>query len=221
VLALLAFAAHIPVSPQPEKAYLNLLRRFFGSCGYLVSASRRESHGASRWLKRRREAYHLQQVALLPQKLAGWSRSVDSRLCPGSTAPQLQSVSAAVEVLGYRMHEILDARATPHSAAIARAVQSEIHAWRTGLREVFQCLAKEPETADQASFRARLDARLDSLEAHMERAIDRADATAISEAEAENGYRLLGAHRGISDALIDFSRRAAAIDWPCLRAARF
>ena len=86
---------------------------------------------------------------------------------------------------------------------------------------MFQCLAEEPETADQASFRARLDARLDSLEAHMQRAIDRADATAISEAEAENGYRLLGAHRGISEALSDFSRRAAAIDWPCLRAARF
>ena len=34
-------------------------------------------------------------------------------------------------------------------------------------------------------------------------------------------YRLLGAHRGVSEALVGLAKQTAAIDWPRLREARF
>ena len=39
--------------------------------------------------------------------------------------------------------------------------------------------------------------------------------------EVKNMYRLLGAHRGLSEALVDFAKRVAPIDWASLREARF
>jgi hypothetical protein len=34
-------------------------------------------------------------------------------------------------------------------------------------------------------------------------------------------YRLLGAHRGVSEALVESAEQAAAIDWAHLRESRF
>ena len=52
-------------------------------------------------------------------------------------------------------------------------------------------------------------------------ALDRVDDGGLSVEEGENMYRLLGAHRGLSEALVELSKQAAAIDWPRLREARF
>jgi len=43
----------------------------------------------------------------------------------------------------------------------------------------------------------------------------------VPPAEAERAYRLLGAHRGLSEAVIAFAKQTVSIDWPRLREARF
>jgi hypothetical protein len=70
-------------------------------------------------------------------------------------------------------------------------------------------------------FRARLDAKLAQLEAHIEAALERKDDDSLSVDDGENMYRLLGAHRGVSEALVELARQMPAIDWPRLREARF
>lgn len=48
-----------------------------------------------------------------------------------------------------------------------------------------------------------------------------AEPAQVSAEEAEGSYRLLGAHRGLSEALINLSRQVGVIDWPRLREACF
>ena len=62
---------------------------------------------------------------------------------------------------------------------------------------------------------------LERLEARIEEALDKADEASVSAVEGENMYRLLGAHRGVSEALVDFAKQAQGIDWARLREARF
>ena len=90
-----------------------------------------------------------------------------------------------------------------------------------GLQQVFGSLALDPGTADHAGSRARLDAKLQRLEERLENELGKADRGSVSVEEAENSYRLLGAHRGLSEALINFSQRVGVIDWPRRGEARF
>ena len=72
-----------------------------------------------------------------------------------------------------------------------------------------------------AVYRSRLDAKLERLEARIAEVLDPTDDRGLSTEEGENMYRLLGAHRGLSEALVGLAKQAAAIDWPRLREARF
>jgi hypothetical protein len=100
-------------------------------------------------------------------------------------------------------------------------VQNEIDTWRAGLKEIFRRLSLDPDAADHAGFRNLLDAKLERLEAHIETALNQADTVSVPPTEAERAYRLLGAHRGLSEAVIAFARQTASIDWARLREARF
>jgi len=51
--------------------------------------------------------------------------------------------------------------------------------------------------------------------------IDPADESGVSADKGENTYLPFGAHRGMSEALVGFSKRAAAIDQACLSETRF
>jgi hypothetical protein len=82
-------------------------------------------------------------------------------------------------------------------------------------------LAVAPESADPADLRAQLDTVLAWVEQRIETAINSADAVAVSSEDNENMVRLLGASRGITEALIAFVNHSAAIDWSRLRQARF
>jgi hypothetical protein len=218
---ILALAAYVPVSPQPEKAFVRLLRRFFRSCEYLVSTLDWDPARRPALLARRRRSYHAAQIATLPQTLSLWAKSIHPRLLAGTTPEQLQDLTADIQALSYRMQETLEARAGVGRVLAGQDVQNEIDTWRAGLKDIFRRLSLEPDAADHAGFRALLDAKLDRLEAHIEAALNKADTISIPAAEAERAYSLLGAHRGLSEAVIAFAKQTAVIDWPRLREARF
>ena len=59
------------------------------------------------------------------------------------------------------------------------------------------------------------------LEARIRKALDQIDAARVSAEESGNMYRLLGAHRGVSEALVNFAGKTVGIDWARLREERF
>ena len=127
VFMILALAAYVPVSPQPEKAFVRRVCRFFRSCEYLVSTlgcsdPARSPTRLARW----RRSYHAAQIATLPQTLSLWGESIDPKLLAGTTPEQLQALATDIQALGYRMQETLEARAAVRSVSTGPEVQNEI-----------------------------------------------------------------------------------------------
>ncbi|MEJ2198986.1 MAG: hypothetical protein P8X54_10535, partial [Desulfuromonadales bacterium] len=112
-------------------------------------------------------------------------------------------------------------RTVDQSDIIVRELREDVRSWRDKVQDSFARLATEPEAADYSRYRSRLDSTLEHLEARIEETLVHADAQGVSAEHGESMYRLLGAHRGVSEALVESAEQAAAIDWAHLRESRF
>jgi hypothetical protein len=87
-----------------------------------------------------------------------------------------------------------------------------MQAWRQQVIEAFQYLSADPSYRKKR-IRGRLNKKLAQFEEHIEAQLDGADGVSLSLADQENAYRLLGAYRGVSQALLDFAIVAGNVDW--------
>jgi hypothetical protein len=220
VLAVLMITEYVPVSQQPDRVFLRLLNRFFRSCEFLLQLGRPPRQAYS-LMQRMKVGFHTYEVVTLPVKLAQWGRSLPPAALGGSTPGQVQSFVNRLWGLSYRMQALLEARAAHQSSALVRELRPDIRSWRTGVESILSSLAVEPESAAYEDLRSRLLATLARLEARIEETLDRSNGESLSAVESENMYRLLSAHRGVSESLVQLTRQAAALDWERLREARF
>jgi hypothetical protein len=221
VFGVLAVATHFPVSFRPEHVFLRLLGRFFRACAYLAATLQWDpADPTTRW-QRCRRVLHLGELARIPGKLAIWGSALPAAALGRSTTGQVQALIDSLQALTYRMQDLIEARATPQSQVLARELLFQVRAWRVGLQDIFRNLSRCPGAADYEDFRLRLDGMLERLEGQIEKAAAGADRVGISTRENENSFRLLGAFRGVSEALVNFARQAGGIDWARLREARF
>jgi Fusaric acid resistance protein family len=219
--SIVVIATHFPVSFRAEHVFLRLLRRFFRACAYLASTLEWDHTGAlTRW-QRLRRAFYLRDVASVPGRLVIWGSALPAATLGQSSVEQVRALIDSLQALAYRMQDVIEARATPQSHVLVRELSSQIRAWRVGLQEILCNLSQQPEAADFADFRAQLDATLEALEKQIEKAITGAGQTSISTRESENSFRLLGAFRGVSEALVNFAKQVRGIDWVHLREGRF
>jgi hypothetical protein len=164
---------------------------------------------------------HLGDLARVPGKLVIWGSVLPTAALGQSTTEEIQALVDSLQALAYRMQDLLETRATPQSQLLAHALLSQVHAWRVGLQDIFRNLSQHPEAADFADFRSRLDSMVERLEEQIENAVADADQASIATRENANSIRLLGAFRGVSEALVNFARQSGGIDWARLREARF
>jgi hypothetical protein len=207
-----------PISFRPQQAVFKQLHRFLRSCDRLMVPQRGES---GHWLRRMSLAFHVHEVTTLPGKLDRWLAALPAVVEGRVARAQVQALADSLQALSGHVRELVEARAAAQSAAIVRELIGDMHAWRLGVQEILLALAEDPAGMDARALRARLDAKLEALEARIETALDTAPRDGASTEELDNMYRLLGAYRGVSEALVDFALQAGAIDWPCLREARF
>jgi len=221
VAALIIATAYIPPSPRPEKTFLRLLRRFFRRAEFLMSRhafDRDEQRGLMiRWQK----AHYRTDLLKIPAKLALLGQHIDYRLLSEQTPDQIQDLVASLQALSYRIQDLFEADASPQSELLVQELRTDVRTWRAAVQEIFGGLSKKPERVVGDSLRSRLAAMLVRLEARIEEAFNNAQDGAVSEEEGKNLYLLLGAHRGVSEALVDFASKTAGIDWTRLREARF
>lgn len=221
VVALFIATAYIPPSPRPEKAFLRLLRRFFRSAEFLMSRlafNRREQNGLIvRW----QIAFFRNDLTRTPAKLAVLGQRIDYRLLSGQTPDQIQTLVTSLQALSYRMQDLLEAGASPQSELLVRELRADVRTWRIAVQEIFGETSKKPERLVAASLRSRLDAMLLRLETRIDEALNNAADGAISEEEVKNMFLLLGAHRGVSEALVAFAGHVGRIHWDLLREERF
>lgn len=211
-IGVLLLTSRVPFSMQPDKVFARLLGRFFRSSEYLMTPTH---------LHRWRRAFHAREVATLPQKLGAWGKVVDTRALPGTTAEQVQALTTNLQVLAYRVQELLDVRAKPQATLLVRELLTDVRAWRLQVQEVLRDFSRDPAAVTSAELRERLTAGLEYLEGRIEEILDKEGEGELSEQGGENFYRLLGAYRGLSDAVIEYAGIAEGIEWGCWRESRF
>jgi uncharacterized membrane protein YccC len=217
-VAVLFVSAYVPHQPLADRAFVRFSRRFFRSCAWLVSdAFAGPTHGETR-LRRWKRAYHRREVATLPAKLPVWGMFIDTKALPGTTPAQVAAVASAVQVLMDRLQALLEARARAHALPL---LSGELETWRRELERIFRRLSERPDAIDSDALRTALDGFLMRLEDRVREVIGVPDTSQVSPHEGEDFYRLLGAQRSVSEALVDYARAASAIDWEPWREARF
>lgn len=222
----IALGRLVPFSLQPHKAYLRLVRRFLRSCEYLSAKLLRDPGQPLDWLARARDAFHLSELSTLPAKITRWADAIPPESLGGTKPEHLQALTTNILALSYRMRETFEARTefppiTESELVVGGDLQREIDTWRSALREIFRRLALDPDAGDVAGFRAGLDGKLQVLETQIGQTLNRADQVRLSAEREAGAYRLLGAHRGLSEAVIAFATAAGTVDWPRLREERF
>ncbi len=217
VLALLAFTAYIPVSPRPEKAFLRLLGRFFRSCEYLMSTMRWNPQQRVTWLDRWRKNFHTREVSTLPRKLENWAPHINTAI----SQQQVQTIVTNLQALSYRMQELLDERGNPQAQFLVQELLADIRAWRIRVQETFQRLAEDPSAGKRKAFRTRLIEIMGHLDERIQGKVDKAADGQFNDRDGENFYRLLGAYRGVSEALGDCIESTGVIDLASWHEERF
>ena len=211
----------IPFSMQPDKAFLRLLRRFFHSSEYLMTSMRWDRTATTTRLDDWKRAFHARELATLPQKLGDWGKVVDTGALPGTTPEQLQALATNLQTLAYRMQELLNARANPQAELLVRELLTDMRAWRLKVQGAFQRLSQDPAAGEQEAFRTGLDAAIKHLEARIRETLDKAPEGRFGSRDDANFYLLLGAYRGVSEALVDYAGSAGDINWASWHEERF
>jgi hypothetical protein len=221
IFALLALTANIPHSARPEKAFLRQIGRFFRSCEYLMTTMRWDIDMTPTRLDRWRQAFHVREVATLPQKLAAWGKVLDTKALGGTTADQVLELTSNLQALAYRMQELMDARESPQAQLLVREMLTDVRAWRLKVQEAFQGWSRDSAVAPAEVLRERLTARLGLLEARIQETMNKATEGELTDQDGERFYRRLGAYRGLSEAAIEYAGTAEDIQWDRWRESRF
>ena len=160
-----------------------------------------------------REAFHAREVSTLPRKLRAWVPHIDTKALSGTSPQQIQAVVTSMQGLTYRMQELLEERGNPQAQFLVQELLADIRAWRLRVQEAFQRLSEDPAAGERETFRSKIDGILDQLEERIKGTLNKAPEGKFSDRDGENFYRLLGAYRGVSEALVNYAGSANTIDW--------
>jgi uncharacterized membrane protein YccC len=209
MLLLLNIVSYLPYPPRPERAILHLLQRYFDSADFLLSqpAAGTGSRYAS-W----REAYHLQEITTLPGKIGAWGAQANSAFLGELSAQQIPALTASLQALSFRQQELFEVRKLAQSPRLATALSDDMQAWRQQMLTALQVLSADPSQGGRLQ-RARLNERLARVEKRVEEMLNQVGSEALETEYEGNLYRLLGAYRGSSEALLDFAQLCDEVDW--------
>jgi len=221
IFLILAITAYIPVSPRPERAFLRLLGRYFRSSEYLMSTMRSNPAYAATRLGRWKKSFHEREVATLPAKLGSWAPHLDNWALSGTSAAQVQTLVTSLQSLTNRLQQLFRERNTPQAPLLVQNLLADFQAWHTGVQETFQNLSGNPASGEKQALRTRVTGIVNHMEQRIAETLNNTAAGQLSERDEENFYRLLGAYRGVSEALVDYATSSSDIDWAQWREERF
>ena len=221
VVSLLVVTSYIPFSPQPEKAFLRLLRRFFRHADFLMSQLALEWDQHGEITKRWKTIRYCNDLLKLPEKLGIWGAMIDHRTCPGSSPEQVQRLVTNLRDLALWTKDLTDANECPQAELFVRELRDDVRAWRLGIERLFQDWAINPTVISDRVLRENLEALLAKMETRIDETLRLAEQSKLSNENYENFYRLLGGYRGLSEAVVGHAQLAEGIDWKRWREARF
>jgi hypothetical protein len=207
----------IPDPPRPERALLRLLTRYFRSAEFLLTQPSGDERSA---LTSYRKAFHRRELASLPAKFSTWAMQADPKVLGTESVQQLPALATSLHALSYRLQEVCEVRGLVQSPMLTSELAADMQAWRERVIDIMHQLSQDPAYRKRLE-RSRLDSLLMGLEKRIAQCLDNNPRRELSSTEAQNFYRLLGAYRGTSEALLDFAQQAKRIDWTPWHEERF
>ena len=206
---LLNIVSNLPYSPRPERTLLRLMKRYFRSVTFLLS---QPQAGDGTHYDSWRDAYHLQEISTLPGKIATWASQANPKILGEATVQQLPALMSSLQALSFRQQELLEVRQLPQSPRLVAALAADMQVWREHALGALDLLSTDP--SQSVRFRRfRLEEQLTLIENRVEEILNEAGSDMLEPEHRGNFYRLLGAYRGSSEALLDFAELGANVDW--------
>ena len=220
-IAILVVCWYFPFNFTPQHSFPRLLRRFFqSSSSVLDSMDRAGSHHGS-WFAEQLHQFHQRQVATLAPQLETWARALPEDAFNSGERKRLEELVASLAVLSKRIRDLLTLQQAVHSDDWTHELGEEVKSWRQIIQGFLSRMSQQPEALDPAELKRRLSERIARMEAQLVYAVDRRIGDNATEEETVNMYRLLGAYRGVSEALNNVVTRTHTVDWQRFREARF
>jgi len=221
VLFVVAVTAYIPISTRPRVVFLRLLARFFRSAEHLLSTLRWDPDHRPGRMDALRKAFYTRELTTLPHKLESWVGALDTDTLGGTTPQQVQGLVTSLQALSYRMQGLLEARSHHQADFLVQELLADIRDWRVLAQDACKRLSEDPASGTREGFRAKLDDVLKHLEERIEDTFDQAGSEQLSAQDGEHFYRLLGAYRGVSEAMVAYAGSTDTINWDRWRESRF
>ncbi|MEE4605157.1 MAG: FUSC family protein [Desulfobacteraceae bacterium] len=220
-LSLLLVTSYIPLRPQPEKAFLRLLRRFFRQAEFLMSHMALDRKPQIGWIGRWKVMLYQNDILELPQKLAVWGGQIDQRLFPGNTPEQVQILVNSLHALALRIKDLLNARENPQSTLLVRELIDDARTWRRAIETLFQRWSDNPATEPDTDLQEKLALKLKAMETRIDQTLTLAEQEELRPEDYENFYQLTGSYRGLSESVIVHAQLAKGLDWAQWKEERF
>jgi uncharacterized membrane protein YccC len=209
---------------RPDKTFMKFLNQFFNHADFMLSAYDAEGRPDRSLARRLRSIFRFSLLGLA-EKMALFAGQTDYqtgqttyRMLRGATPEQIQELVQSVYALGHRIEALVEARKDWQSNIVDRHLMDEKREWRQILLEWFQ---RPPGPEQLTGLAADVPARLAELETRIDEAFAQIDEGELSVEDYENFYRRLGSYRGLTEAVGDYTRAAAALDWPRWQEMRF
>ena len=214
VIIIIGITAHIPFSPRPERIFLRLMGRFFRSCEYLLSSRDGNSTG-------RMTAFHARELTSLPQKMAGLIPQINPKALPGTSLAQLQDIVTSLQSLADRMQGLAEANRYTQSAHRSNKFRHGVSDWQNTVQNTLSNLSSDPTSGNKEEFQSRLGDIMAVVEQRIQHKLDKSGKGQLSAQDGQNFYRLLGAYRAVSDALVTYADNTSRVAWAPWREDRF
>lgn len=218
---LLSITANVPCVMRPEKYFLRLLNRYFRSLDHLLCDPDRDPQQSAKGFARWQHSFHLHELTSIPVKLGAWAKFLDYKTLTGTSPPQVQAVIAGLQELSGRIRELIDERQVLSSHLLLGELQEDARNWRHSLQQALESHIRIPGDTQQGALRNQLNEIMQNIEVRIRETLDTTVKEQISNSDAQNFYRLLGAYQGMSRAVVAYAGSAGAIDWEPWREERF
>jgi len=208
-------------SPRPEKVVMKFTRQFFRSAEFLLSKLPLAQHQKHTVLEKWQIAYSQKQMELIPNKIKAWSKSIDHKLFPDNSPEQIESLVTVLQGISYRIDELLEAGSDVGITTVPEhEMLEDLRHWNRGLEHAFARWSVHLEARVEDKQVLSIKDWLTAFETKVEESMSRTG-NAVTEAEGESFYRLLGGYRGVSVAVAKYTQIAHNIDWEQWREERF
>jgi hypothetical protein len=207
--------------PRPERFFLRLQSRFFQRADALLSRTAPDWKRPANLLERARTWLFREDLMVLAGKLTAWSNRVDRRVLPEPSQEQISTLVKSLYVLAFRIAALRDACARPIPDVLVDALRGDVRTWRLRIQEHLEEWGERAEYRPDTAAKDRLARRLRIVEKRTRDTLNEVRSVEISEQEFASFYRLLGAYRGLSEAVVAHAGVVGGMDFARWREARF